>query len=253
MSQTQLTGAVLDLDGVITETVQVHFAAWKATFDELIEELHGPSFVAFTHDADYVPYVDGKPRFDGVADFLAAREISLPYGSVDDPPTTRTVCGVGNRKNQRFRELVEQGGVQVYQTTLALVDAFRARGNPVAVASSSRNCSFVLETTGLIDRFQAVVDGNTSRELGLKGKPAPDIFVTAAERVGIDPAASLVVEDAYAGVAAGRAGGFGVVLGVARNGDRQGLRDRGADLVVEDLGETTLEDLDAFYARAAPV
>lgn len=244
----QLQGAVLDLDGVITETVSVHFAAWKKTFDELLEEQHGSSFDEFTHDADYVPYVDGKPRFDGVADFLASRDISLPYGTADDQPSERTVCGVGNRKNELFRQLVAEGGVEIYETTLTLVDAFRDRGNPVAVASSSRNCRFVLETTGLIKRFQAVVDGNTSRELGLNGKPAPDIFLTAAEQVGIDPTQSLVVEDAYAGVEAGRRGNFGLVLGVARSGDRQGLLDRGADLVVDDLGETSLAALDQAFA-----
>ena len=243
-------GAIFDLDGVITDTAVIHFRAWKQTFDALLERHEGSGFRPFEHDADYVPYVDGKPRYDGVAAFLASRGIELPHGDPSDPPDRETVCGVGNAKNDRFREIVQSGDIPVFEGTMTIVDQLRERGVRCGVASSSRNCRLVLEQTGLMSRFETVVDGTDSRELGLNGKPAPDIFVTACERLNVDPEASMIVEDAYSGVEAGRNGSFGLVLGVARNGDPDGLRERGADMVVSDLSEITLDDITArFGAR----
>ena len=235
--------AVFDLDGVITGTARIHYRAWKETFDALLRRIGGGTFLPFEHDRDYVPYVDGKPRYEGVAAFLASRSIDLPEGRPDDPAGARTVCGVGNEKNRRFGDLIAAGDIPVFDSTVRLVDALADLGVPCAVASSSRNCRAVLEATDLASRFRAVVDGTDSRELGLAGKPAPDIFITACERLGADPGRSIMVEDAYSGVEAGRNGGFGLVIGVARNGDVEGLRSRGAHIVVQDLGEITLDDV----------
>jgi beta-phosphoglucomutase family hydrolase len=245
----QPTGAIFDLDGVITDTAVIHFKAWKETFDSLLQELNGDDFRPFEHDRDYVPYVDGRPRYDGVSGFLSSRHIDFPYGKPDDPPDAHTICGVGNKKNARFLELVEGGEIPVFDTTVALVDALRDAGVRCGVASSSRNCRLVLRQTGLMDRFETVVDGTDSKELGLSGKPAPDIFVTACERLEVTPEQSMMVEDAYSGVEAGRNGGFGLVLGVARKGETSGLKERGADLVVSDLGETSLRDIQQWFAE----
>jgi beta-phosphoglucomutase family hydrolase len=237
----RLRAAVFDLDGVVTDTAQIHFQAWKRTFEALLH-------VTFTYDDDYVPYVDGKPRYDGVASYLQSRGVDLPRGDASDDPGENTVCAVGNRKNQLFREIVSAGEIPIFESTIDFVDGLVERDVAVGVASSSRNCRFVLESTGLIDRFPVVVDGTTSRELGLRGKPEPDIFLTAARRLGAVPSDSLMVEDAYAGVEAGRRGGFGLVVGVARDGDVAGLRDRGADVVVSDLRELTVETALEWFA-----
>lgn len=241
-------GAVFDLDGVITDTAVIHFRAWKETFDRVLRRQLGEDARPFEHDADYVPYVDGKPRYDGVASFLGSRGIELPHGDAADGPDAQTVCGVGNAKNDRFREIVQSGEIPVFESTMSLVDALRKAGVHCGVASSSRNCRFVLEQTGLIDRFETVVDGTDSRELGLAGKPAPDIFVTACERMGVDPRRSMMVEDAFSGVEAGRNGEFALVLGVARHGDADELRLRGAHLVVTDLAETSIDEIRSWFA-----
>lgn len=251
MSETTIDlpeGAIFDLDGVITDTAVIHFRAWKETFDALLRELEGEDFRPFEHDDDYVPYVDGRPRYDGVAGFLESRGIDLPYGDVSDGPEARTVCGVGNAKNERFREIVMSGEIPVFDSTVALVEELRATGVRCGVASSSRNCRFVLTEAKLMDRFETVVDGTDSRELGLAGKPAPDIFVTACERLAVAPERSMMVEDAYSGVEAGRNGNFGLVLGVARKGDAEGLKSRGADIVVADLAETPLARIREWFA-----
>jgi beta-phosphoglucomutase family hydrolase len=242
-------GAIFDLDGVITDTATIHFRAWKETFDSFLEEVNGSNYQPFEHDRDYVPYVDGRPRYDGVAGFLGSREIDLPYGKPDDEAGKHTICGIGNKKNARFLEIVKSGDIPIFEATIKLVDALRAAGVTCGVASSSRNCRFVLRETNLIDRFGTVVDGTDSKELGLSGKPAPDIFVTACERLDVDPAKSMMVEDAYSGVEAGRNGNFGLVLGVARNGDVEGLKKRGADMVVTDLGETSLDEIQAWFEK----
>lgn len=218
---------LLDLDGVITPTASVHQVAWA--------ELFAPW--GFTSE-DYLTYVDGKPRYDGVRSFLAARGVELPAGSPDDPPGDGTVAAMGNRKDELFRELLERDGVAPYPGTMAVLAELDRHGIAQAVVSSSRNARPVLEAAGLGDRFEHVVDGVTIVEEGITGKPAPDMFLRAAELVGVSPPDAAVVEDASSGVAAGAAGGFGLVLGVDRGGNREALLAAGADLVVDDLADT---------------
>jgi beta-phosphoglucomutase family hydrolase len=240
-------GAIFDLDGVITDTAVIHFRAWKRTFDELLERREGPGYRPFEHDEDYVPYVDGMPRYDGVATFLESRAIELPYGDPSDEAGYDTICAVGNAKNDHFREIVQSGDIPIFASTIEIVDGLRNRGVRCGVASSSRNCRFVLEQTRLLDRFGTVVDGTDSSELGLAGKPEPDIFVTACERLNVRPERSMMVEDAYSGVEAGRNGNFGLVLGVARAVDAAGLRERGAHIVVADLSEITIGRIEEWF------
>lgn len=218
---------LLDLDGVITPTASVHEVAWS--------ELFAPW--GFTSE-DYLTYVDGKPRYDGVRSFLNARGVELPDGTPGDPPGDSTVAAMGNRKDELFRELLERDGVAPYPGTIAVLDELDRLGIAQAVVSSSRNARPVLEAAGLGDRFEHVVDGVTIVEEHITGKPAPDMFLRAADLVGAAPLEAVVVEDASSGVAAGAAGGFGLVLGVDRGGNRQALLDSGAHLVVEDLAET---------------
>ena len=218
---------LLDLDGVITPTASVHQVAWA--------ELFAPW--GFTGD-DYLTYVDGKPRYDGVRSFLTSRGVELPAGTPEDPPGDATVAAMGNRKDELFRELLERDGVAPYPGTLAVLEELDRHGIAQAVVSSSRNARPVLEAAGLGDRFEHVVDGVTIVEEGITGKPAPDMFLRAAELVGVSPPDAVVVEDASSGVAAGAAGGCGLVLGVDRGGNREALLAAGADLVVEDLAET---------------
>ena len=241
------TGAVFDLDGVITRTARLHFKAWKETFDRILDQEKEGEHEPFTYEEDYIPYVDGKPRYQGVKSFLESRNISLPFGSPDDEPGHDTICAIGNRKNKRFRELVREDDVEVFESSLALVDELKQRGVRVAIASSSRNATYILEETGIKDRFEAIVDGEVSRELDLKGKPDPDIFLLAAERIESLPAQTMMVEDAYAGVEAGRNGHFGLVLGVAREVDADRLHHYGADIVVSDLGEISVPDISYWF------
>ncbi len=231
---------LFDLDGVLTATARVHSAAWKQTFDELLRqrsEETGETLIPFDIATDYLKYVDGKPRYDGVQSFLASREIELPYGDADAAPGFGTVCAVGNRKNQLVNEVIAAGGVEVYEGSLALVHELRARGIKTAVVSSSRNSDAVLRAVGIEDLFDTRVDGIVAAELGLPGKPAPHTFLEAAKILGVEPARAVVVEDAISGVQAGRAGAFGLVIGVDRKGEGEALRQHGADVVVSDLGE----------------
>lgn len=252
MSSTWCEGAIFDLDGVITGTARTHFTAWKETFENYLSErsdLSGEMRRAFTHDDDYVPYVDGKPRYDGVRSFLESRGVTLDYGDPSDEPGVETLCGIGNQKNIQFRTIVERDGVEVYDSTVRYVRELLDRGVKLGVASSSKNATYILETTGLIDLFATVVDGNTSAELGLNGKPAPDIFLTAAKRLSVDPKRSLMVEDAYSGVEAGKNGGFALVIGISRGGDLEGLRSRGAHVVVTDMAEYSIADTEEWFRR----
>lgn len=229
---------LFDLDGVLTDTARVHMAAWKTMFDEVLRaraEATGTTFVPFGAE-DYKRDVDGKPRYDGVRSFLASRGIELPEGGPDDPPEADTVHGLGNRKNVLVNELLGEG-VVVYPGSVRLVEHLRDRGVRRAVVSSSKNCEAVLEAGGIAHLFEARVDGVVAAEEGLPGKPAPDIFLAAAQRLGVAAADAVVVEDAVSGVQAGRAGDFGLVVGVDREGDPQRLLDAGADLVVADLAE----------------
>jgi beta-phosphoglucomutase family hydrolase len=226
---------LFDLDGVITPTAVVHMAAWAELFNTYLAE-HHPEQRPYT-DADYFAHVDGKPRYDGVRDFLASRGIGLPEGGSDDPPTALTVRGLGNRKNDAFNEVLDRDGVEAYPGSVVLLDHLRSLDVPLGVVSSSANAKHVLEAAGLLDRFTAVVDGLVADELGLAGKPAPDTFLHAAEAIGAVPADSVVLEDAVSGVAAGAAGRFGLVVGVDRGAGPTALMNAGADVVVADLAE----------------
>jgi beta-phosphoglucomutase family hydrolase len=218
---------LFDLDGVITPTASVHERAWAELFEPW----------GFTGD-DYLTHVDGKPRYDGVRAFLASRGVELPDGEPGDPPGDATVIALGNRKDVLFRELLDRDGVEPFPGTMAVIEVLDRHGIPQAVVSSSRNARPVLAAAGLDERFHPIVDGVTLDEEGLPGKPAPDMFVRAAELLGVAPADAVVVEDTSSGVAAGVAGGFGLVLGVDRGANRDALLAAGAHLVVEDLGET---------------
>jgi beta-phosphoglucomutase family hydrolase len=228
---------LFDLDGVLTRTAVVHAAAWKELFDEFLRRRAaetGEPFVPFDAHADYDRYVDGKKRADGVRSFLAARGIHLPEGDPDDPPAAATVHGLGTRKNELVLAKLA-GGVEVYAGSVRYVEALRDAGLARALVSSSANAKAVLATTGLADLFDVVVDGVVAEQEGLAGKPAPAMFLAAAQRLNVAPAAAAVFEDALAGVEAGRAGGFGHVVGVDRTGQREELLRHGADIVVADL------------------
>jgi HAD superfamily hydrolase (TIGR01509 family) len=218
----------------------VHAAAWKKTFDQFLRhrsEQRGEPFVPFEIDPDYKVYVDGKPRSDGITSFLKSRGIELPRGEASDPPAAETVYGIGNQKSDLVLAVLESDGVEAYEGSVALVKLLRREGFKTAVVSSSNNCREVLQAAGIEDLFDVRVDGVVAKRLNLPGKPAPDTFLEAARELGIEPSRSVVVEDAIAGVQAGRAGGFALVIGVDRHDEATALRDNGADIVVSDVGE----------------
>jgi beta-phosphoglucomutase family hydrolase len=224
---------LFDLDGVITPTAIVHMAAWSELFNGYLAE-HHPEQRPYTA-ADYFAHVDGKPRYDGVRDFLLSRGISLPEGTSEDPGTTLTVRGLGNHKNDAFNAVLARDGVEPYAGSILLLDHLRGVGVPLGVVSSSANARNVLEAAGLLDRFDTIVDGNVADELELDGKPAPDTFLHAAQALGASAADTVVLEDAVSGVAAGAAGHFGLVVGVDRGAGQTALMNAGADIVVSDL------------------
>ncbi|MEU8223250.1 beta-phosphoglucomutase family hydrolase [Kribbella sp. NPDC048915] len=235
-----IRACLFDLDGVLTDTAAVHAAAWKEMFDEFLRDYaaqHGIPFVPFDARAEYDAYVDGKPRPDGVRDFLAARGITLPDGTPEDPPSALTVNGLGNRKNEAVQRRIRTDGVEVFEGSRQYLKAAEAAGLRRAVVSSSANTREVLDVTGLAQYVELIVDGVTIRTEGLKGKPAPDTFLAAAKGFGVDPSEAAVFEDALAGVAAGRSGHFGQVIGVDRVGQAAELKAHGADVVVQDLAE----------------
>lgn len=245
---------VFDLDGVITKTAKVHSAAWKKTFDIFLTEYcerESLEFKEFSTD-DYLQYVDGKPRYEGVKSFLESRSINLSYGSPDDDVQKETVCGIGNRKNNVFLDVLDQDGVEVYESTVEFINKIKSQGVHVGVASSSKNCEQVLKRAGLLDLFETRVDGVVSAELGLTGKPEADIFIKAALNMGVHASKAVVVEDATSGVAAGRNGGFALVLGIAREDNREALFENGADLVVNDMSQVSPDDVEAWFKRSAP-
>ena len=235
-----IRACLFDLDGVLTKTAKVHAAAWKEMFDTYLHaraQKTGDSFVPFDSHHDYDRYVDGMARYDGVRTFLASREIVLPEGDPSDPPGTETVCGLGNLKNELVLKMIREQGVEAYEGSVDYVHAVRDVGLARAVVSASANCKDVLAAAGIADLFDEIVDGIVAGEQNLKGKPAPDTFVYAARAFGLEPADAAVFEDALAGVAAGRAGSFGFVVGVDRVGQREALAEHGADVVVEDLAD----------------
>jgi alpha,alpha-trehalase len=243
LSLDRLEAVVFDTDGVLTDTASVHAAAWKRLFDEYLTRRaarHREPFRAFT-EADYLRSVDGRPRYDGVAGFLASRGIELPWGDPADPPDRETVCGLGNAKDRFFVAHLRDHGAHAFPTSVELVRRLRAAGRRTAAVSASRNMVAVLESAGLRGLFDVEVDGVEADRLGLAGKPDPALFLEAARRLGVAPAQAAVVEDALAGVEAGRRGRFRVVVGVDRGGQAAALAEHGADLVVADLGELTLD------------
>jgi beta-phosphoglucomutase family hydrolase len=230
---------LFDLDGVLTDTASIHSRAWKVAFDDFLKRRaarDGSEFTPFDIETDYRGHVDGRPRFEGVDQFLKSRGIELPWGRHDDPASDATVCALGNRKNDLVGAVLKEQGVEVYPGSLALLKHLAAEGMPMAVVTSSANAGAVLAAAGIADMFSVRVDGNVAARLGLRGKPNPDPFIEAARQLEVDPTDAVVIEDAITGIQAGRAGGFGLVIGVDRHGDANALREAGADVVVDDLG-----------------
>jgi beta-phosphoglucomutase family hydrolase len=231
---------LFDLDGVLTSTAEIHASAWKRMFDEYLRrraDARGEPFRPFDIASDYRLYVDGRPRYEGVRQFLDSRGIKLPKGTPDSPPDEESVCGLGNRKDTLVHEAIDAGRVQSFPGSIEFARLVRRQGMKTAVVTSSRNCTVVLKAAGIDDLFDTQVDGRTIEDEGLPGKPAPDSFLRAAERLGVAPARAVVIEDAIAGVQAGRDGKFGLVVGVDRHGDADALCRNGAHVVVNDLSE----------------
>jgi beta-phosphoglucomutase family hydrolase len=242
---------IFDMDGVITKTAVAHSLAWKKMFDEYLhhrEKTRREPFREFTHAHDYLSFVDGRPRYKGVETFLKSRGINIPFGKPDDDPNKETVCGLGNRKNEFFNKVIEEEGVEVYDSTIKLIRELLEKGVKVGVATSSKNCVLILEKAGITSLFETRVDGVVSAELGLHGKPAPDIFMTASDNLGVEHSRAVVVEDAVSGVQAGARGNFGLIIGVARENNSHELKTNGADFVVEDLSEINAEELDRLFS-----
>jgi beta-phosphoglucomutase family hydrolase len=236
----QYDAVLFDLDGVLTMTMKIHASCWKRMFDAYLQDRSarfGETHQPFDSVSDYQAYVDGKLRYDGVRSFLASRRIVLPEGIPADTPDLDTVCGLGNRKDLLVREMIASEGVEVLEGSLVVVRRVRALGLKTAVVSASKNCATILAAAGIRELFDCIVDGMVADRLGLPGKPAPDTFLTAARELKVAPRRAVVVEDAISGVQAGRAGGFGLVIGIDHHGDRRVLQDNGADIVVEDLAE----------------
>lgn len=245
-----LKGVIFDLDGVVTGTAKIHSLAWESMFNTFLKEYaeaNNEPFVPFDPALDYLKYVDGKPRMEGVRSFLESRDIELPFGEIDDIPEMPTICGLGNRKNEVFTEILIKEGPEVFQSTVDFIRELKSRGIRIGIASSSRNCKLILELAQLETLFETRVDGEVSLELGLKGKPNPDIFTTAAGNLDLHPHDCVVVEDAISGVQAGSAGNFGLVLGIAREIEGIQLKEEGADIVIRDLGEITVDEVIRWF------
>lgn len=240
ISDSQFDAAIFDMDGVVTKTAKLHAKAWKATFDEFLGSRYGSSYEPFALPGDYLRYVDGKSRTAGTASFLASRGIDLPFGGPDDPSDAETIIGVSKRKNCLFWKLLEERGVEAYQSTIDFLWQAKNAGWLIAVISASRNARTILRAAGLLDLFDAAVDGTIADALHLKSKPEPDIFLEAARRLDISPERAIVFEDALAGVSAARNGEFGLVIGVDRGKQALALMENGADAVVDDLSEVEL-------------
>jgi beta-phosphoglucomutase family hydrolase len=240
VSRDRYDAVLFDLDGVVTDTASVHATCWKQMFDKYLQKRasqRGEAFRPFDLAADYRLYVDGKPRFDGVRDFLASRSIRLPEGNPDDPAEVETVCGLGNRKDDLVNHVIAEEGVKPYEGTVQFIHQLRHNGFKIAVVTSSQNCTVVLKGAKLDDLFEVQVDGNTIHAHHLAGKPAPDTFLMAAKLLGVEPTRAVVIEDAISGVQSGVNGRFGLVIGIARKGNAEELKHHGAHLVVDDLAE----------------
>jgi trehalose 6-phosphate phosphatase len=255
LSPGRFDAVLFDMDGVVTDTAEAHAAAWQRLFDDYLSRRaaeRGETFRPFDPGPDYRAFVDGKPRHEGIASFLAARGIELPFGRADDGPDEETVCGLGNRKNRHFQAWLEGNRVRAFPDTLAFLAALQRAGIRTAIFSASRNAEAVLRSAGVLDRFDAKVDGNDMAALGLPGKPAPAILHEAARRLGARPERAVVVEDAIAGVEAGSRGGFALVIGVSRGAQEEALRAHGADLVVHALSELRVEPERTTLIAAVP-
>jgi beta-phosphoglucomutase family hydrolase len=240
VNRDQYDAVLFDLDGVITNTANLHAACWKQMFDEYLQKRarqRGEAFRPFDFSADYRLYVDGKPRFDGVRDFLRSRGIQLSEGNPHDPAEVETVHGLGNRKNDLVNRAIAEVGVEPYAGTVQFIHQLRRDGFKIAVVTSSQNCDAVLRAAKLGDLFEVRVDGNVIQAQRLAGKPAPDTYLMAAKLLGVEPVRAVVIEDAISGVEAGSNGSFGLVIGVARKGNAEELKHHGAQLVVDDLAE----------------
>ena len=245
VTKDKFDAVLFDLDGVITDTASMHAACWKVMFNTYLKrraEESGEKFVSFEIDTDYLEYVDGKPRYDGVRDFLASRNIVLPEGTPGSPASEESVCGLGNRKNELVNLRIQMHGIKVFQSSVNFVEHIISMGLKTAIVSSSANSRTVLKSAEIIDLFPVIVDGITAKEKTLGGKPSPDMFLEAARELEVEPNRCVVVEDAISGVQAGRNGNFGLVLGIARKDNNEELVENGADIVLSDLGELKLNN-----------
>lgn len=237
--------AIFDLDGVVTQTARLHARAWKEAFDTFLEthsQKTREPFRPFNVATDYPRYVDGKPRYQGVESFLASRGIALPWGDPDDPPGTNTITGLGNQKNEIYLDLLRQEGADVYETSIDLIRQLKMQGFRVGVVTSSKNGRTVLETTQLTPLFDVVVDGVDAERLNLRGKPHPDVFLLASEKLGELPEATLCFEDAASGIEACHRGGFGYIIGVDRHNQAEALKSHGAHRVISDLSRVAITE-----------
>ncbi len=239
-----IEAAIFDLDGVITKTASQHAKAWKKVFDQYNswrKDEGESTFSPFSIEKDYPKYIDGIPRYDGTAEFLKSRNIELPFGASNEEEGFKTICGIGNRKNHLFQEIISEEGVEVFEKNVAQVRKWKENGMRTAIISSSKNCKQILEATGLEYLFEVRIDGVICAERNIPGKPAPDIFLEAASKLNIPPEKALIVEDAQAGVRAGKAGGFGLVIGIKNASNEEELLQNGADVVVDNLQELKVE------------
>ena len=250
----RLKAVIFDMDGIVTRTASLHARAWRRLFDAYLEarRARGEEHEPFDPVRDYLAWLDGKPRYDGVQSFLESRGIDIPFGRREDGQDVETTCGLGNRKDLYFEELLNAEGVEVFESTIERIAALRALGIRIALGTSSRHGRRIMGMAGIADQFDVIADGNTIRERSLRGKPSPDLFLEAARELRVPPARATVVEDAVAGVQAGRRGGFACVIGVNRGDNHEALEQAGADVVVEDLAELSVKDLLTPHWRQAP-
>lgn len=245
ISPEKIHAVIFDMDGVVTQTASVHAIAWKIMFDQFLKnraDKEGTPFVPFDEEDDYNLYVDGKPRLEGIDSFLLSRGIKIPNGSPEDSPEVESLWGLGTKKNEIFLQYLEEKGINPYPTTVALIHALKNNCVKVAIISSSKNSKHVLQGAGVLELFDVRIDGVYSEKHNIPGKPAPDIFVEAAEQLGVETDRCIVVEDAISGVQAAKADNFALVIGVDRVGQREALLKHGADVVVEDLGEVVVKE-----------
>jgi len=249
----EIDAIIFDLDGVITRTRNTHMKAWKFLFDDFLKSQGRDDEM---DELDYIDHIDGKPRFEGVKDFLESRDIELPYGQENDSPGHDTICALGNMKNKEFQRLVKTEGVETYEEAVDRLKEYRGKGIKMAVVSSSKNCKTIIEQVGLAKFFDSRVDGVVASERGLKGKPDPDIFLEAARELNARPEKSIVFEDAISGVQAGQWGFFGLVVGVARHNNEKALLESGADITISDFDDFDLfedEELTGYFRSSKPM